>query len=97
MSKKILSVDTLLNINKDYKILVAVKNSITSDISMKAVGILVRAALSSRKNIKSSVLPEELLSTPPVNATYDYQAVLVPKAGNGKWGDIQKWVIGVLN
>jgi LCP family protein required for cell wall assembly len=96
MSKKILLVDTLLNISKDYKILVAVKNSITSDISMKAVGILVRAALSSRKNIKSSVLPEELLSTPPVNATYDYQAVLVPKAGNGKWGDIIKWVSGAI-
>ncbi len=96
MSRKILSINTISNINKDYKILVAVKNSVNSDISMEAVGILARAVLSGRKNIKLNVLPEDLFINPPINATYDYQAVLVPTAGNGKWDDVIKWVRGAL-
>ena len=97
VSTKVLSFGTIINPVKDYKILLAVKASVETDLTPTAIGILAKNALSSRKNINSQVLPPELLTSPPVTKTYDKQYVLIPKLGNGQWEEINKWFSGVLN
>jgi len=92
-----MSISTIINPSKDLAILKAVKASVETDLDAGAIGILARTVLASRNNLNSSVLSTDLLVNPPVSATYDKQYVLIPKAGNGKWGDIQKWVNQILN
>jgi anionic cell wall polymer biosynthesis LytR-Cps2A-Psr (LCP) family protein len=91
VSQKILSLSTLINPIKDFKILVAVKNSIETDLTPTSIGILAKNVLESRNNINSKVLPADLLISPPISYIYDKQYVLIPKLGNGKWGEIVKW------
>jgi len=97
ISKKVLSFGTIINPIKDYKILLAVKASVETDLEPTAIGILARAVLGSRNNMSSQVLPVDLLVNPPITPTYDKQYVLIPKTGNGKWEDINKWFSSILN
>ena len=97
VGKKVLSINTILNPVKDYKILVAVKASVETDLSPDVIGVLAKVVLKSRNNMNSSVLSTDLLVSPPVSSTYDQQYVLIPRAGNGRWQEIQNWVSGVLN
>ena len=94
---KTLSFGTIIDPVKDYKILLAVKASVETDLSPNAAGILGNTVISSRNNMNSQVLPIDLLVNPPISSTYDKQYVFIPKAGNGNWGDINKWFSGVLN
>ena len=96
ISAKVLSFGTIVNPVKDYKILLAVKSSAETDLDPSAIGILVKTVLRSRNNINSKILPTDLLINPPISPTYDKQYVLVPKAGNGNWEEIQKWLVAVL-
>ncbi|MCX6703888.1 MAG: LCP family protein [Candidatus Woesebacteria bacterium] len=91
ISKKVLSFGTIINPFKDYKILLAVKASVETDLNPTAIGILARVVLGSRNNINSQVLPTDLFMNPPITPSYDNQYVLIPKPGNGKWGDLQQW------
>lgn len=91
VSKKVLSFGTIINPVKDYKILLAVKASVETDLTPSAIGILGKNALASRNNISSQVLPADLLVNPPISSTYDKQYVLIPKLGNGKWEGLQQW------
>jgi LCP family protein required for cell wall assembly len=97
VGKKVLSVSTILNPVKDYKILAAVKGSVETDLTPNAIGVLARVILKSKNNLNSSVLSTDLLVNPPVSAAYDQQYVLIPRAGNGKWQEIQTWVKSLLN
>ena len=45
--------------------------------------------LSSKDNLKSFVLPEELLVNPPETPRYDNLYVFIPKSGD--WEDIHNW------
>ena len=96
LGKKILSLGTIINPTKDYKILKAVKSSIEIDLDPTATGILTRNILESRNNMNSRILPADLLVNPPITPTYDKQYVLIPKMGNGKWEEINKWVTDVF-
>jgi hypothetical protein len=75
----------------------AVKTSVETDLNPTTTGILTKDILGSRNNMNSQVLPADLLVNPPITPTYDKQYVLIPKTGNGKWEDINKWFSTVLN
>jgi LCP family protein required for cell wall assembly len=97
VGSKILSFRTIIDPAKDYKILLAVKKSVETDLNPTVVGILAKVLFASRNNINSRVLPEDLLTNPPISPIYDKQYVFIPKAGNGNWEDINKWFSGILN
>jgi LCP family protein required for cell wall assembly len=97
MSKEVLSFGTIINPIKDYKILLAVKTSVETDLDPTSIGILAKVVLGSRNNMNSQVLPTDLLVNPPITSAYDKQYVLIPKAGNGKWEDVNKWFSSMLN
>jgi LCP family protein required for cell wall assembly len=88
---KVLSFNTIVNPVKDYKILLAVKSSVETDLTPSAIGILTKTVVGSRKNITSKVLPADLLINPSISNTYDRQYVLIPKTGSGKWEEIIRW------
>lgn len=97
VSAKVLSIGTIVNPIKDYKILMSVKASIETDLDPTTTGILVKAILRSRNSMNTQVLPMDLLINPPITSTFDKQYVLIPKTGNGKWEEINKWFVKVLN
>jgi LCP family protein required for cell wall assembly len=96
VGKKIMSVNTLISPAKDLAILKAVKASVETDLDAGSIGILARTVLASRNNLSSEVLSTDLLVNPPISVLYQKQYVLIPKAGNGKWGDIQKWIVSKI-
>jgi len=96
VSAKVLSFGTIINPVKDYKILLAVKSSVETDLDPTATGILAKTVLGSRNNISSQVLPEDLLVNPLISLTYDRQYVLIPKTGSGKWEEINRWFADIL-
>jgi len=97
VSAKVLSFGTIINPIKDYKILLTVKASVETDLDPAATGILAKDVLGSRNNMNSQILPTDLLVNPPIVPAYDKQYVLIPKIGNGKWEEINKWFSTILN
>ncbi len=96
IKNKVLSPEVVLNPGKIKTLLTVLMDSIETDIPEKIAGSLARKAFDSRNNINSVVIPEEVLIHPPTPKTYDNQYVLIPKAGNGKWEDINTWVAQIL-
>jgi LCP family protein required for cell wall assembly len=96
VGKKSLSFSTIANPVKDYRLLLAVKASVQTDLDPTVIGVLARTVLKSRNSVNSQVLSTDLLINPPVTAAYDKQYVLIPKLGNGKWQDINKWFSSIL-
>jgi LCP family protein required for cell wall assembly len=94
---KILSSDVLLNPRKSYAVWTVLKSSIDTDIGGQTAAVLARKVFDSRSTINKFLIPEELLINPPITSTFDKQYVFIPKAGNGKWEDINIWVKSVLN
>jgi LCP family protein required for cell wall assembly len=88
---------TIINPVKDYKILLAVKASVETDLTPTVVGILAKTVIRSRNNINSQVLQANLLVNPPISLTYDRQYVLIPKIGSGKWEEINRWFSMIFN
>ena len=85
-----------MNPVRDLAILKVILNSIQTDINYQTGAILARRVYDSKDSIGNYLIPQELLVNPSVSATYDMQSVFIPKAGNGKWEDINKWVAGIL-
>jgi len=56
--------------------------------------VLGREMLKVDGNIKSSVVPDEILISPPKSQRYDYQYVFVPRAGD--WSELQSWIKTIL-
>jgi LCP family protein required for cell wall assembly len=97
VSKKSLSFGTIINPIKDYKILLAVKSSVETDLDPVATGTLAKTVLVSRNNIKSQTFPTDLFINPPITSVYDRQYVLIPMIGNGKWEEINRWFTNALD
>jgi LCP family protein required for cell wall assembly len=96
VGKKSLSFSTIVNPVKDYKLLLAIKASVQTDLDPTVIGVLARNVLKSMKSVNSQVLSTDLLINPPAMAAYDKQYVLIPKLGNGRWQDINKWFSSIL-
>ena len=96
IKNKLMDKNTYENPKKDIAILKVVLGSIQTDIDYPTAAILGRLFYNSRNSINSYVIPDNLIVNPPVSKAYDMQSVFIPKAGSGKWTDINKWVAGIL-
>ena len=96
-SQKVLSGKILLSPKTLLKLWEIIRTSVETDLTDSASAILARRLLSSKDNLKSFVLPEELLVNPPESPRYDNLYVFIPKSGD--WEEIHKWfdciVLGV--
>jgi hypothetical protein len=72
------------------------KKYVETDLNSTSAAIIVRKAVEGGKSINQFLIPQELLFNPPISKTYDSQYVFIPKAGNGKWEEVQKWVFEAL-
>jgi LCP family protein required for cell wall assembly len=94
---KVLQPKVILSAKVDLAMLGVIKKYVVTDLDLPAVGMLARKILEGKNNIKQLLIPQDLLFNPPVNAVYDQQYVFIPKAGNGKWTQINDWFASVLN
>lgn len=92
IKNKISDPKTYLNINKDMQIYKAVKSSVQIDFDEKTASLIARKLFDARKNVNNFIIPDNLLIYPKNNLKlYNNQYVFIPKLGNGKWSDLQKW------
>jgi len=82
---------TYLSIKRDIEIYKAVRSSVKIDFDEKTASLIARKMFDSRNNIVSLVIPEDLLIVPKNKVPYQNQYVFIPKLGNGKWSNLQKW------
>jgi LCP family protein required for cell wall assembly len=93
---KLLDKKTYTNPWRDIAIFKVILASIQTDIDYPTAAILARLVYNNNDSIKSFIIPEDLLINPPVSARYDMQSVFIPKAGNGKWKNINDWIVTSL-
>jgi LCP family protein required for cell wall assembly len=92
VKNKLTDKDIYMDFGKDAALIKVVLKSVETDIDYPTAAILARRVYESQNSIKSYVIPEELLINIEKSPIYDMQSVFVPKAGNGKWQEITKWV-----
>lgn len=97
IKNKILTPQVFLNPAMDARLWNVAKKSIQSDLNGNAGLVLIKSLLESRNSITQNLIPADLLVNPSISKIYDKQYVFIPKAGNGKWKDINAWVRLVLN
>lgn len=97
IKNKILQPKVFLSPKVDVAILGIIGKYVETDLNLPTAAILARNTLNGYKNLKQFIIPQELLFNPPINTVYDQQYVFIPKAGNGKWQDINQWFSMVLN
>lgn len=95
LKNKLTDKKTYLDIKRDVEIYKAVKSSVKIDFDEKTASLIARKMFDSRNNIVSLVIPEDLLIVPKNKVPYQNQYVFIPKLGNGKWSDLQKWYKGI--
>ncbi|EKE13104.1 MAG: cell envelope-related transcriptional attenuator [uncultured bacterium] len=91
IENKIMSKDVLFSPGKIANIFDIAEKYVETDIDIPTAGILARLTYESRNNVSQNVLPEDLLVNPKPSKDYDNLYVFIPKAGNGKWEEIQNW------
>jgi len=96
IKEKITQPKVLLNPKVDAAMFNIVKKYVETDIDLPASGILIRLILDGSKNITQLLIPKDLLVNPPIGKTYDSLYVFIPKAGNGKWGEVNEWFTSIL-
>lgn len=96
LKNKLLDKKIYTNPFRDMAILKVVLKSIQTDVDYPTAAILARLVYDSRNSIESFLIPQDLLINPPSSARYDFQSVFIPKAGSGKWAEINKWVATTL-
>jgi LCP family protein required for cell wall assembly len=94
VKEKVLSVSTLLNPVKLWKIWKVITQSVETDLTQSAGAILARKMFMARNSIRSFVLLPEFLINPPVSVKYDNQYVFISKTGN--WNQVKEWIKGLL-
>ncbi len=103
---KIFSVDTLFNPGKIISLYDVLQTSIDTNIKQDEFDDFIRLAEKMKKGkIESTVIDtgdaskkrEGLLAIPESIADYDLQWVVVPRAGNGDFSEIQKYVDCEIN
>jgi len=94
LKDKLLSSKTLFSLKKLKGIRKLIAEAVETDIDVNAQAVLSRQVFKARNNLKSYVLPEDLLVNPPKSYLYDNLYVFIPKKDN--WEDVHKWVRSVL-
>jgi polyisoprenyl-teichoic acid--peptidoglycan teichoic acid transferase len=96
IKNKLVTPQIFLNPRKIFEIREVFMESIQTDIEMDQAAVIARKIFDSKDNIKSYSIPEDLLVNPPISKTYDNLYVFIPKAGNGNWEEIHKWMVSVI-
>lgn len=96
IKRKILTRDVLLNLQTDLKLWNDFNNSLVRDFDDSTAAILARLIFNSQSLINKNIIPNNLLYMAPAGKTYDWQEVLIPVDGNGKWNAIHAWVSQVI-
>jgi hypothetical protein len=96
VKNKLSDKNTYKKINKDMAVIRVVLKSIQTDIDYPTAAILARRVYDSKGLIESYLIPDGLLVTPPISEKYDLQSVFIPRAGSGKWDEINAWVTSIL-
>ncbi len=97
MRNKLVSNEILLNPKKITEVWSAIRSSVESDMDINTLAVIARKSFDSRKTIVNNLIPEEMLTNPPISQIYDKQYVFVPSKGNGNWQEIHEWVKGILD
>jgi LCP family protein required for cell wall assembly len=96
VKNKLMDKNTYVNFGRDVAILKTILGSVQTDLDYPTAAIIARKAYDSRSSISSFLIPEGMLVNPLISSKYDMQSVLIPKAGSGKWEEINNWVASVL-
>jgi LCP family protein required for cell wall assembly len=96
IKNKLVKPGTYLSLKKDLAMLGLIKKYVETDINLPTAGVLARLTLEGSRNIKQLLIPEDLLVKPPTSKTYDNLYVFIPKLGNGKWEEVNKWFTSIL-
>lgn len=96
LKNKLSDKNTYLDLNRDKALLKVILRSIETDIDYPTAAIIGRKMYDGKDAIDSYLIPEELLINTKPSPTYDMQSVFIPKAGNGKWTEIQTWIAGII-
>lgn len=96
IKSKVLSPEVYLNPKRTLAIWRVIMKSLEADIDTPSGAILARKALDGSKSVNKYLIPDGLLVNPPVSKIYDRQYVFIPKAGNGKWKEINNWFVSTL-
>ena len=96
VKKKITNPLVFLSPKVELAMIRVLKKYVETDIDSTSAAIIARKVINGSKSINQFLIPQELLFNPPISKIYDNQYVFIPKAGNGKWVEIQKWVSKVL-
>jgi LCP family protein required for cell wall assembly len=95
IKEKVIQRKTFLNIKTDLAMLDIVNKYVETDMGLPQGGILAKLVLNQNKEVSQLLIPGDLLVNPPVSKMYENLYVFIPKAGNGKWEEIQKWFQGI--
>lgn len=96
IKNKVLQPKTYLSIKKTLALLSIAEKYVETDIDFPTSGILARKILEGVDNISQNTFPEDLLVVPPTSKAYDNLYVFIPKAGNGKWEEVQAWFTWIV-
>lgn len=96
IKEALLSPDILLSPAKLLKLWSTFKNITKTDLSDPELMHIVRLFADARKNVRSYVLPEDLLFNPPYSNEYDNLYVFIPKSETRTWEEVHAWVAGVV-
>lgn len=96
IKNKIMDPRIFLSPKTDLAMLNIFKKYVQTDIDGPTAAVLIRIGLKADKSVNQYLIPADLLVNPPISKTYDSQYVFIPKAGNGKWGEINNWVVQIL-
>ncbi len=98
---KIFSLQTVLNPARFISLYNILQGNIDTDIQQTEIDDFVRLSQSLKNTrVKSAVIDSGdkdkkrpgLLINPPINSTYNYQWVLIPRIGNGNFQEIQGYI-----
>jgi LCP family protein required for cell wall assembly len=84
-----------LNPKKIWGIWKILKISVETNIDESSGVVVARKIFDSRKDIGSSVIPEDYLINPAISSKYDNQYVFIPK--DNSWNEIKSWIKDFLN
>jgi LCP family protein required for cell wall assembly len=97
IKNKLLTKEILMNRTKIQALWNVGNQTLKTDIPTEVMGVLARKAFSSKDDIDSQSIPEDLLENPKPSPKYDQLYVLIPKAGDNNWTEINGWVRSILD
>lgn len=103
IKNKLLSKEIITQPKKLFEIRDVFLSAIETDLSPSASAIVARRFYNARENLKSSVIPENLLEVPKYSPLYDNLYVFIPRKSDPEdstkrsWSEVHVWVKCILS